>query len=248
MNGQDLLRSMNHVEEAFLAEAMEAVPAKNRRWKAFAGLAACFLLLAGAALWWSQQPYVIRLDQVTVHPVSAVHRAEPVYDPATVQTVSWDSAQVAEYYGKDLTPAYIPEALEPINGKSTAEVLVKEDGTVVRDAVELDFYTGYSPDGTLETQNVQGFSMTVSTEETLIYEYVDSESGRQMLSINGVDVTLGEITLNDHRGEYAAFGAYTAEFAVGDLCYSLRFHQMEMEEVVKVVASIIQEDSNIVVE
>lgn len=248
MKGQHLLKSMTHIHPDFVADAMEALPSKGRGWKRYAGLAACIVLLAGAALWYGQRPYVIRLEDVAVNPVAEIHRAEPSYDPAAVQVVSWDSAQITEYYGKDLTPAYVPENLEPANRESTAQVLVEEDGTVVRDAVELDFYTGYSPDGTLEAQNVQGFSMTVSTEETLIYEYVDSESGRQMLSINGVDVTLGEITLNDHRGEYAAFGAYTAEFAVDDLCYSLRFHQMEMEEVVKVVASIIQGDSNILVE
>ena len=246
MNGKELLRELSRVDEAFLADAMVETPHRKHRWRKYAAAAACLFLAAGAGLWWSQRPYVIRMDQVAVNPVSTVHRTEPTYDPATVQTISWEKEQVTEYYGKDLTPAYIPENLSPV-GDGTTEVLVEADGTVVYDAVELDFYTGYSTDGTLETQNLQGFSMTVSTEETLIYEYVDSESGRQMLSINGVEVTLGELTLNDHRGEYAAFGAYTAEFAAGDLCYSLRFHQMEMEEVVKVVASIIQNSDNVLV-
>lgn len=246
MNGKELLRELSRVDEAFLADAMTEMPPRKHHWRKYAAAAACLFLAAGAGLWWSQRPYVIRLDQVAVNPVSTVHRTEPTYDPATVETLLWEKEQVTEYYGKDLTPAYIPEDLEPVSD-GTAEVLVEADGTVVFDAVELDFYTGYGPDGTLGPQPVQGFSMTVSTGDVLIYEYADPETGRQMFSVNGVEVTLGEITLNDQRGEYAAFGAYTAEFTLGELRYALCFHQMEMEEVLKVVASIIQNSDNVLV-
>lgn len=247
MKGHMLLKSIGYVDEAFVADAMTVRPHRAGRWRKYAALAACLALAAGTALWWSQRPYVIALDQVPVNQVSAVHRVEPDYDPETVQLVSWDSAQIAEYYGKDLTPAYVPKNLELVED-GDAVVLVDDSGTVVNDAVELDFYTGYDPDGTLGSQNIPGFTMTVSTGDTLVYEYADPETMRQLFSINGVEVTLGEITITDTNGEYQARSVYTAEFTLGDRCYALRFHQMQMVEIVKVVASIIWEDSNIVVE
>ena len=239
MSGKELLRGLSHVDEAFVADAMAEGPARRRPWRKYAAAAACIALLAGAALWWNGRPYVIRMDQVAVNPVSSVRPAQPSYDPAAVRAVSWDSAQIAEYYGRDLTPAYVPENLAQANREPTGEVLVTEDGLVVFDAVELDFYAG---------EPARGFSLTVSTEETLIYEYADPETGRKRFSVNGVEVTLGEILVTDASGEQPSFGAYTAEFALDDLCYALRFQQMEMAEVLKVVASIIQGDSNIVVE
>ena len=88
MKGQDLLKSMNHIDESFVAEAMEAVPAQRRRWQKHIGLAACIVLLAGFFLRQSRQPYVIRLADVAVNPLSTVCFAAPDYDPDTVQAVS----------------------------------------------------------------------------------------------------------------------------------------------------------------
>lgn len=50
MRGEDLLDAMALVDPAYIAAADEAPPAKKRRWKMWAGVAACLCLLAAGVL------------------------------------------------------------------------------------------------------------------------------------------------------------------------------------------------------
>lgn len=238
MKGQQLLKSMTHVDPDLIADAMAAVPVRKHRWKPLAGLAACFVLLAGFFLWQSRQPYVIVLDQVAVNPVSAVHPVEPSYDPAAVQTVSWDSAQITEYYGKDLTPAYVPEHLEQT--ETTSYILVESDGTVVQDVVELSYCAADLSES--QWMEAEAFSLMVSTDQLYITCALDPTAPPQITYIGDVEVSLGAISREN------AVQSYVAEFVLEELQYYMEFRQMELAEAVKVVASIIQGDSNIVVE
>ena len=246
MRGTRLLRSMGHVDEGFLADAMETpAPAQRRKGRVTIAAAACLLLLAGAALWHSRQPYVIDLDRVTVNPLTAAYPAQPAYDSAGLRQVSWESLEITEYYGRDLTPAYIPEDLEPLQSECTAQVLVDADGTVVRDAVEVVYAADHEQEDTQDGQSLRGFSMTVSTQDALIWEYASPGDQRQTVDIDGVQVTLGEIAVTDTRGEYEPFTVYTASFTLEEVRYSLRFQHLDMKDVVKVVASIIRGDDRI---
>lgn len=47
------------------------------------------------------------------------------------------------------------------------------------------------------------------------------------------------------RGKYESFAVYTASFTLEEVRYSLRFQQLDMKDVVKVVASIIRGDDRI---
>lgn len=245
MKGTRLLRSMGHVDEGFLADAMETPAPARRRKGRMAIAAACLLLLAGAALWHSRQPYVIDLDRVAVNPLTAVYPAQSDYDPAGLRQISWESREITEYYGRDLTPAYIPEDLEPLQSECTAQVLVDADGTVVRDMVEVVYTADHEAEDTQDGQNLRGFSMTVSTQDALVWEYASPGDQRQTVDIDGVQVTLGEIAVTDTRGEYESFAVYTASFTLEEVRYSLRFQQLDMKDVVKVVASIIRGDDRI---
>lgn len=245
MKGTRLLRSMGHVDEGFLADAMETPAPARRRKGRMAIAAACLLLLVGAALWHSRQPYVIDLDRVAVNPLTAVYPAQPAYDPAGLRQISWESREITEYYGRDLTPAYIPEDLEPLQSECTAQVLVDADGTVVRDTVEVVYTADHEAEDTQDGQNLPGFSMTVSTQDALVWEYASPGDQRQTVDIDGVQVTLGEIAVTDTRGEYESFAVYTASFTLEEVRYSLRFQQLDMKDVVKVVASIIRGDDRI---
>ena len=50
MRGEDLLDAMALVDPAYIAAADEAPPARKRRWKMWAGVAACLCLLAAGVL------------------------------------------------------------------------------------------------------------------------------------------------------------------------------------------------------
>lgn len=61
-----------------------------------------------------------------------------------------------EYYGKDLTPAYIPDGLVA-SAKNNTELTAfrKKDGEIARDLLWLDFYSDYYEDGSPKlTENI----------------------------------------------------------------------------------------------
>lgn len=55
MTKETLFEALNDLDDAHIAQA-EASPSKKRRWRAWAGLAACLVLAAGALLWRSVGP------------------------------------------------------------------------------------------------------------------------------------------------------------------------------------------------
>lgn len=78
------------------------------------------------------------------------------YDPALYDELKWDKEEILEYYGKDLTPAYIPEGLMA-SAKNNTELTVfrKKDGEIARDLLWLDFYNDYYEDGSPKlTENI----------------------------------------------------------------------------------------------
>lgn len=237
MNGKELLRELGGVDEAFLTDAMTEVPSRKHHWRKCAVAAACLFLAAGVGLWWAQRPYVIRLDQVAVTPLADVQPAEPIYDPAVVTPIAWEDEQATEYYGRDLTPAYIPENLEAVEHNALA--LVESDGTVVQDMVELSYCDAALPES--HWMEAEAFSMMVSTDQLRIINALDLTTPHQITEIGGVEVSLGAIFQDN------AVHCYVAEFGLDDLQYYLEFRQMELAEVVKVVASIIYDSDNLLI-
>lgn len=237
MNGKELLRELSGIDEAFLADAMTEAPHQKHRWRKYAATVACLCLVAGAGLWWAQWPHVIRLDQVAVTPLADVQPVEPAYDPAVVTPLSWEDEQAAEYYGRDLTPAYIPENLEAV--ERNALVFVESDGTVVQDMVELSYCDAALPES--RWMEAEAFSMMVSTDQLRIINALDLTAPHQITEIGGVEVSLGAIFQDN------AVQCYVAEFGLDDLQYYLEFQQMELAEVVKVVASIIYDSDNVLI-
>lgn len=237
MNGKELLRELGGVDESFLTDAMTEVPSRKHHWWKCAVAAACLFLAAGVGLWWAQRPYVIRLDQVAVTPLADVQPVEPIYDPAVVTPIAWEDEQATEYYGRDLTPAYIPENLKVV--EHNALVLVESDGTVVRDVMEFSYCdTAPSESHWLEAE---AFSMMVSTDQLLVTCVLDPTAPHQITEIGGVEVSLGTVFQDN------AIPCYVAEFGLHDLQYYLEFRQMELAEVVKVVASIIYDSDNVLI-
>lgn len=262
MNGQDLLLGMCYVDEALVQEAA----AEKRQlpvWKRWGAVAACAAVLLAAAvslpIWnhesvtleMPQETVQIDLDHVFVNELDEMLDAARLYYPEEdYDTISWDAADVLAYYGRDLTPAYIPGGLTASLRNGGAKVIASKSGTIVEDTVWLGFYHDYYADGSPKLTDgvaaVKGFTMTAS-RVGLLKDccYVLSEDALQTTDIGGTSVVFGYRAMP--YGPYDAqthepsgyYDLYTAEFKRDGIEYEIVADQMELEEVVKVVTSII---------
>lgn len=190
---------------------------------------------------------------------SFVSDARLYYDPAQYDMVDWDATDILAYYGKDLTPAYIPEGLTAAPGNETAAVVIGKDQTMKQDSVSMGFYHAYYEDGSpMLTEGVaacKGFSLTVS-KIGLIKDcyYILPENEVQISDIGGTAVTFGYRSMP--YGPYDAqthepsgyYDLYAAEFEFEGIEYEIITEQLAKEEIVKIVGSIIYQDKEVQIE
>ena len=194
----------------------------------------------------------IRMDQVCLNEVEGISAdaARVWSDSESYTPVQWDRDAILAYYGRDLTPAYLPEGLSAAAGNGTAAVIVDNNGGVVEDTVRLGFYHAYYEDGsprlTAGTAAKRGFSVTVSRIGILQdCIYLLPENERKTTDIGGTEVTFGHRAMpygpyDPERHDTSGFyDMYTAEFILDGAEYQLIAEQMEAAEAVKVVASLI---------
>lgn len=201
----------------------------------------------------------ISLSNIYFNEVEGVSDAAPKwYDPELYDTdVVWDKDEVKNYYGKDLTPLYIPDGLVAASGNGTARVVLEKNGKVVKDTVALSFYHDYYEDGspklTEDVAAVKGFSITVS-KIGLLNDclYILPENEVKISDIGGTAVTFGYRSMPygpydpDTHEPSGYYDMYVAEFEYDGIEYQIVAEQMEAEEVVKVVSSIIYGEEVIV--
>lgn len=192
----------------------------------------------------------IPMSAVFVNELSELEDASKIaYDPARYDELTWNSDDIAAYFGASLTPPYIPEGLTPSPLNGTARVYAEKDGTIVDDAVMLSFYHAYEKDGspalTEKIPAPKGFSLTVS-KLGLVRDCVYVEPSKlKPTSVAGTDVLFGERQMDYGPFDpttHAPAGQYpliTAEFRREGIEYFLVFDQMSLEEAVRVVGSII---------
>lgn len=190
---------------------------------------------------------------------SFVSDARLYYDPAQYNMVDWDATDILAYYGKDLTPAYIPEGLTAAPGNETAAVVIGKDQTMKQDSVSMGFYHAYYEDSSPKlTENVaacKGFSLTAS-KIGLIKDcyYILPENEVQVSDIGGTAVTFGYRSMP--YGPYDAqthepsgyYDLYAAEFEFEGIEYEIITEQLPKEEIVKIVGSIIYQDKEVQIE
>lgn len=109
----------------------------------------------------------VSMDNISFNETGALMDAARIWrNPELYDHIQWDKNAVIEYYGKDLSPAYIPDGLTAANGNGTARVIVDKSGNIVEDTVRLNFYHDYYEDGSPKlTEGVtarKGFSITAS--------------------------------------------------------------------------------------
>lgn len=181
------------------------------------------------------------------------------YDPELYDKVIWNTEDIVNYYGSDLTPPYVPEGLIPSPGNEKDQVIVKKDGTVENDTVWLEYYHDYYEDGSpMNTEGVvanKGFTLMVSklgiVNDCL---YILPENEVQVSDVGGTSVTIGYRMMpygpydEETHEPSGYYDLYVAEFEFEGRDYQLVAAQMELEEVVKVVSSIIFGESAVEVD
>ncbi|WP_294474474.1 hypothetical protein [uncultured Intestinimonas sp.] len=163
------------------------------------------------------------------------------YNPETDIKVVWNREDIIAYYGTDLVPAYIPDGFSASGDNNKAIAYIGQDGSVVEDTVYLDFYKGEAAQNGIK----QGFSITASKIGIVQTCYVLPEDKLKTSDIGGTTVAFGHRSVPngpydpDTHEPSGYYDMYVAEFEYNGIEYEIVAEQMEAEEVVKVVSSII---------
>ena len=171
-------------------------------------------------------------------------------DPELYDSIHWDRDDAEGYYGRDLAPAYVPEGLTAAPGNGGASAVADKSGEIVEDIAWLGFYHDYYGDGspklTEEVPAHRGFSLTASRTGLLNdCLYILPENEVKTSDICGTAVTFGYRPMPygpydpDTHEPSGYYDLYVAEFECDGIECQIVAEQMEAEEVVKVVASII---------
>ena len=269
MNGKDLMVGMSFVDEKFIQEAETKQIKKSRPFFAskYISAAACFVLLIGTVIGISSlketappvtQPpgsiemvpeesegFLLDMDLIHYNTIDGIGENDVGYNPDVYDVRSWNAADISAYYGKELQPAYVPPGLTASSYNDHAEPVYTKDGAVVSDLVTLGFYTGYYEDGSPELFEETGYVKGISIQAVKVGElaaclYLEPETNRQTTDIGGTDVTFGVQHISEDAPDL-----YTAEFQSDGIRYKVVGWQIEQDEVIKVVASIIRGDANI---
>lgn len=181
------------------------------------------------------------------------------YDPALYDELKWDKEEILEYYGKDLTPAYIPEGLMA-SAKNNTELTAfrKKDGEIARDLLWLDFYNDYYEDGSPKlTENIAApKGITVKASKVGIFDndcYVFIPENEKITSnIGGTEVVFGYCSMEygpydpDTYEPTGHYDMYIAEFEYDNIHYQITAKQLNENEIIKVVGSIIYGEEAII--
>ena len=266
-----------YIEEALCCQKRASGP-RWMRWVAAAACFAVVLATACSLWWepWSRQsaappdtpngvaashpggdiapaasPTRISMDDVFLNELGApVDGARRWYDPELYENVAWDREAVTAYYGKELTPPYIPDGLRAAPGNGTATIIADMSGRVVEDTVWLGFYHDYYEDGspklTEDAAACKGFSIAASRLGLLRdCLYLLPEHEVRASDIGEVSVTFGYRPMPygpyapDTHAPSGDYDLYVAEFEQDGIEYQIVAEQMSAEELVKVVSSVI---------
>ena len=199
----------------------------------------------------------ISMDNISFNEVEALTDAALWFPPESYDSIWWDRDKVIDYYGKDLTPAYVPDGLTAAGGNGTGQVIADKSGNIVYDTVKLGFYHDYDENGVPKlTEGIlsrNGFLISVS-KIGLMNDcvYILPENEVKTSDVGGTAVTFGYRPMPygpfdpDTHEPSGYYDLYVAEFEQDGIKYEVLAQQMEKEEVVKVVASIIYGEEVIV--
>lgn len=197
----------------------------------------------------------IDMDNIFFNDFSELLAAAPLwYDPDVYDHIVWNTAEISEYYGKDLTPVYIPVGLKSTYGTN---IISDKIGNIVLDTVWMGFYHDIDEFGSPilieDIMAPKGFSVTVS-KIGLLKDciYILPENEVKASDIDGTSVTFGYRSMPygpydpDTHEPSGYYDMYVVQFNLNDVEYQIVAEQMAANEVVKVVSSIICGEETIV--
>ena len=177
-------------------------------------------------------------------------------DPALYNEEILDMQGIKAYYGWELAPAYIPDDLTG-GGKAVSGRIVREKatGNVVEDQAGRSFWVDFGEDGSPRSNDdiviPKGFTITVSKLGIIHCGLLPVDEERTT-DFGGVPVTLSHCSMKhgpfdptkkapDGLSNMPAgyYDIYTATFTLDGVEYEVSAQRLELEEVIKIVASII---------
>lgn len=186
------------------------------------------------------------------------------YDPALYDTERWGKEQVTEYYGWDLVPAYLPEKLKGDAG-APAPVVIRDKttGELVQDQACNGFWVDRYEDGSPKSDDdiviPTGFTVTASRLGILHCALLPVDEER-ITRFDRTDVVITHASLpygpfdptrRDPSGLYnmpaGYYDIYTATFTLDGVEYEVETQRMELEELIRIVASIVKPNEDIIV-
>ncbi len=211
----------------------------------------------------SEQEITIDWDGVVVNESAGMAPdAVRLYrDPALYEDVIWGQKEIKDYYGRELNVPYIPDGLTGRGQAVTAMVCrEKATGKIIEDQAGRGFWTDLWEDGSPKSDDdlyiPTGFTIRVSRLGILHCALLPVEES-ETTNFGGVPVTLNHCSLpygpfdptqkapdglsNMPAGYY---DIYVASFTLDGVEYEIEAQRLELEEVVKIVASVISETSN----
>ena len=197
----------------------------------------------------SEPEITINWDNVAVNESAGLaQNAAPLYrDPAIYNEEILNTEGVRAYYGWELAPAYIPDDLTG-GGKAVLGRIVREKatGNVVEDQAGRSFWVDFGEDGSPKSNDdiviPQGFTIRASRLRILHCCLLPVDNERTT-DFGGVPVTLRHCSLpyGDGASKTPAgyYDIYTAAFTLNGVEYEIEAQRLELEEVIKITASII---------
>lgn len=167
-------------------------------------------------------------------------------EPEACVDAVWDEADILAYYGTNLVPSYIPKGLQPAKENTTHPVVLSKENEVWEDTVILYFNDTENP-----TDNVTDRKEFVLTASKLgiLHDVLHLGANWEISNINNVQILIGHYPMSygpyDSPDGYYDF--YTAHFKYHDIEYELHFSDIELTEIVKVIASILYENDQFII-
>lgn len=205
-----------------------------------------------------EQTISINWDGVFVNELAgmAPDAARLYRDPDLYTEETWGEKEIVAYYGWNLAPAYIPEGLSGGGQGVRAGIWRKKaTGEIVEEQAGRSFWTDFWEDGSPKSDDdlyiPTGFTIRASKLGILHCALLPVDESRTT-DFGGTPVTLSHCSrkhgpfdparkapdgLSNMPAGY--YDTYVAEFTLNGVEYEIEAQRLELEEVIKIVASVV---------
>ena len=210
----------------------------------------------------NEQNIIINWDNVMVNESAGTLDVALLYrDPDFYVEETWGEEEVVAYYGWNLTPSYIPEGLSA-GSRNVAAGIWREraTGEIVQEQAGWGFWSDFWEDGSPKSDDdiviPTGFTVIASKLGILHCALLPVDESKTT-DFGGVPVTLSHCSLpygpfdptqKAPNGLYnmpaGYYDIYVASFTLDGVEYEIEARRLELEEVIKIVASVINVPSS----